>query len=120
MQTLRVDKERNRLYVVLEGFIDTEEMKKNSDETIEVIKQLKPGYAVITDISKFKTTTPEGSKEIERVQANFKATGVGRGVRVVGESAIASIQLSRTGKHAGYESNNVATLADAEKLLDAK
>ena len=120
MQTLRVDREKNRLYIVLAGFVDTEEMKTNSDETIAVTKQLKPGFDVITDISNFKPTTPEATKEIERVQASFKAAGVHRGVRVVGESAIAGMQFSRTGKHVGYESCNVATLADAEKLLDGK
>jgi hypothetical protein len=118
MQTLRVDKQKNRLYIVLSGFVDAEEMKANSDETIEVTKQLKPGFDVITDISNFKPTTPEATKHIERVQANFKAAGVRRGVRVVGESAITAMQFSRTGKHVGYESHNVATLAEAEKLLD--
>ena len=63
MQTLRIDKEKNRLYVVLTGFIDAEEMKANSDETIELTKQLKPGFDVITDISNFKPTKPEATKK---------------------------------------------------------
>ena len=100
------------------GFFNYEEMKKCSDETIAMARKLKPGYDVITDISQFKPTTPEGTKEIERVQAYFKASGVRNGVRVVGENVLSGLQFKRMSVISGYDPTNVATLAEAEKLLD--
>ncbi len=95
-------------------------MKKCSDETIALAKKLKRGFDVITDISQFKPATPEATKEIERVQAFFKTSGVRHGVRVVGENVLSGMQFKRTGGIAGYVSSNVATLSEAEKLLESR
>ena len=61
------------------GFFNYEEMKKWATETIATAKKLSRGYEVVTDISQFNPTTPEGTKEIERVQLFFKMSGVGQG-----------------------------------------
>jgi hypothetical protein len=118
MYNLRIDPAKNRLYVTLTGFFTPEEMKKCVDETILATKKLKTGYDVITDISQFKPGVPEVAKEIERAQTHFSTSGVGRGLRVVGHAALTAMQFSRTGKQAGYNSNNVATMEEAEKILD--
>lgn len=120
MYDFKIDAGKNRLYIKLSGYFEYEEMKKCSDETIKMIEKLKPGYDVITDISEFKPVSPEATKEIERVQAYFVKTGVRKGVRVVGEKILSGMQFKRKGKDAGYDSTNVATLADAEKLLDSQ
>lgn len=72
---------------------------------------------MVTDISQFKPGTPEVTKEVERVQAHFVASGVRRGVRIVGASSLSGMQFKRTGSQAGYESTNVATLEEAEQIL---
>jgi hypothetical protein len=120
MYTVKADVAKNRLYVTMVGFFKAEEMKECTDKTIEESKKLKSGYDVVTDISQFKPAGPETVKEIERGQAHFKATGVGRGIRVVGESVLSGMQFTRTGKTIGYDPDTVATVADAEKLLDGK
>ena len=88
MYNLKIDASKNRLYVTMVGFFNYEEMKKWADETIATAKKLRRGYDVVTDISQFKPTTPEGTKEIERVQVHFKISGVRLGVQVVGESVL--------------------------------
>ncbi len=118
MYTIKVDEQKNRLYVTMVGFFKLEEMKKCTDDTIEAIKKLKRGYDVITDISQFKPAGPETVKEIERGQAYFKTSGVNRGIRVIGDSALPDMQFSRTGKIIGYTPNTTATVAEAERLLD--
>jgi hypothetical protein len=120
MYNVRADQSKNRLYITLVGFFTIEETKKCSQDIIEAIKKLKPGYDIINDISQFKPSTPDVAKEIERVQAHFTATGVRRGLRVVGASALTGMQFNRTAKSAGYDasSNNVATLEEAEAILD--
>lgn len=118
MYTVKVDEEKNRLYITMVGFFKFEEMKKCTDETIEASKKLKRGYDVITDISQFKPAGPETVKEIERGQAHFKASGVNRGIRVIGNSTLPDMQFSRTGKPLGYAPNTAATVAEAERILD--
>lgn len=117
MYTIRVDTEKNRLYVTLVGFFTLEEMKRCGDETIAATGKLKPGYDVITDIAQFKPGPPEVAKDIERVQAHFRKSGARQGVRVVGANVVSGMQFRRTGAHAEYSSVNVPTLEAAEELL---
>jgi hypothetical protein len=120
MYKLKIDASKNRLYVTMAGFFNYEEMKKWADETMATAKKLNRGYEVITDISQFKPTTPEGTKEIERVQSFFKISGVRLGVQVVGENVLAGLQFKRMSALSGYDPTNVDTLAEAEKLLDSR
>jgi hypothetical protein len=120
MFKVHADPARNRLYLTLSGFFSFEEAKACGDETVAATRKLKAGYDVITDISEFKPGTQEVAKDIERVQAHFKATGARRGVRVVGGNAASSMQFARLASQAGFTSCNVATLVEAEKLLDSE
>ncbi len=120
MHTLKIDSAKNRLYITMTGFFNYEAMKKWAAETIANAKKLNRGYDVIADISQFKPTTPEGTKEIERVQSFFKASGVRNGVQVVGENVLAGLQFKRMSIVSGYDPTNVDTLAEAEKLLDRR
>jgi hypothetical protein len=120
MYELKIDRVKNRLYITLEGFFSAEEMKQCSDETIEAVKQLKPEYDVITDISRFSPVGPETLQEITRVQVYFRESGVRHGVRIVGNRVITEMQFKRLGKGVGYTPTDVATLAEAERFLDSQ
>jgi len=120
MFKVHADPARNRLYLTLSGFFTSEEAKACGDATVVATRKLKANYDVITDISEFKPGTQEVAKDIERVQAHFKSTGARRGVRVVGGNAASSMQFARLANQAGFTSCNVASLAEAEKLLDSK
>lgn len=118
MYTIKTDVEKKRVYISFNGFLSYKEAKKCTDETITATSQFKHGYDVITDISQLKPTLPEVTKEIERTQAHFKNSGVRRGVRIVGQSSLTGMQFKRLSGSIGYESINVASLDEAEKLLD--
>lgn len=118
MYTIKTDAVKNRIYITFNGFLSYEDAKKCTDETITATSQFKHGYDVITDISQLKPTLPEVTKEIERTQAHFKSSGVRRGIRIVGQSSLTGMQFKRLSGSIGYESINVATLDEAEKLLD--
>jgi hypothetical protein len=79
MYSIRVDLDRNRLYVTLVGFFSLAEIKKCGDETIEATKHLRPGYDVITDITQFKAGTADVAADIERVQTHFRRSGARQG-----------------------------------------
>ncbi len=120
MYTIRVDTVRNRLYVTLVGYFALEEIKKCGDETIESTKRLRPGYDVVTDITQYKAGPPEVAKDIERVQAHFRKSGARQGVRIVGGNALSGMQFRRAGTNAEYNSVNVPSLEEAEKLLSGR
>ena len=119
MYTIRVDSIRNRLYVTLVGYFSVDEMRQCGDETIAATAKLRPGYDVVTDITKFKAGTPEVAKDIERVQAHFRKSGARQGVRIVGGNVVSGMQFRRTGTQAAYNSVNVPTLEAAEELLNS-
>jgi len=118
MYEIRIEIAKNRLYTTLSGFFSTEEAKKAVDEVIEATQKLKPGYDVITDVTLFKPASPEAAKEIGRVQAHFATSGLRRGLRVIGANTMAELQFNRLAKQTTYDANNVATVEDAEKILD--
>jgi hypothetical protein len=120
MYKIEVDTVRNRICITLSGFFSLEEIRRCGDETIEATRKVKRGFDVITDISSFKPGTTDVANDIQRVQAHFRTAGVRRAVRIVGKSSIASMQFSRTGKLADFQSTNVETMAEAEKILAAK
>jgi hypothetical protein len=117
--TIKADVYKNRLYVTLDGFLNHDEMKKCTDQTIEETRKLHPGYDVITDISQFKPVSQDTMKEVERAQAHFKASGIRHGVRVEGKAKLAAIQFSNIGKNVNYKPDTFATIAEAEKHLDS-
>jgi hypothetical protein len=119
MYKVHADVARNRLLLTLSGFFTVEEARQCCEDTIAATKKLKPGYDVITDIADFKPGTRDVAKDVERVQAHFRTSGARNGVRIVGQNAASSMQFARTGKSAGFESINVATMAEAEKYLTA-
>ena len=114
MHKIDCDLKKNRIHIKLAGSMALDEMVKCSNETIAATARLRRGYDVVTDIVDFSPATPEVTKEIERVQAHFVASGARKGVRIVGQKVIAGLQFKRTGSSVGYTSVNVATLADAE------
>jgi hypothetical protein len=117
MYSIRVDVDRNRLYITLVGFFSLAEIKKCGDETIEATKHLRPGYDVITDITQFKAGTADVAADIERVQTHFRRSGARQGVRIVGSNALSGMQFRRTGTTAEFNSVNVKSSEEAEKIL---
>jgi len=114
---IQADTDKNRLYITLNGFFTNDELVTAADKIIEETNKLKPGFIVINDISNFKPASQSGMSEIKRAQMYVKEKGAQRIIRVIGEAALTSMQLSRTAKEIGYEADAVATVAEAEKLL---
>jgi hypothetical protein len=117
---IRADVAKNRLYLVLIGFFQDDEVQVASDKCIAEATKLKAGFDVINDISQFKPASPKGADEIKRAQLFVKQHGVKRVIRIVGDAVITQAQFSRQEKEAGYNADTAATLADAEKILDGK
>ncbi len=117
MYTIQCNQQQNRVHIKLVGSMGMDEMVKCVNETIAATKRLRRGFDVITDIADFAPASPEVVKEIERIQAHFVASGVRKGVRVVGSKVLAGLQFNRTSSNVGYPSVNVATVEDAVREL---
>jgi hypothetical protein len=116
---IRADVSKNRLYLVLAGFFNDEEMKQIVDHAIEEIKKLKPGFDGINDISEFKPTTPQGAKELERALRFAHAYGLARAIRIVASSAVlGQMQFARKSRDAGYAAEFANSVQEAEEMLD--
>jgi len=120
MYTVTADIAKNRLYVKLVGFFDYKEMKEATDKTIAETAKLKPGFDVITDLSEFKPVGQDTISEVARGQAHLNKAGKRYAIRVEGKMKLTSLQFSRMGKNTDYMPDIVASLEEAEKLLDAK
>jgi hypothetical protein len=120
MYEFKINQVKNRLYITMKGFFQPDEMKRCADETIAAVKQLKPGYDVITDISHFSPVGSEALQEITRVQEYFRKSGVRHGVRVIGKRVLTKSQFQRLGKEAEYTPTEFVTLAEAESFLDSQ
>jgi hypothetical protein len=120
MFTVSADIAKNRLYVKLVGFFDYKEMKEATDKTIAETAKLKRGFDVITDLSEFKPVGQDTLDEVARGQAHLNKAGKRFAIRVEGKMKLTSLQFSRMGKNTDYMPDIVASLEEAEKLLDAK
>jgi acyl-CoA hydrolase len=123
MYQIKINGQKNRLYIILGGHPTTEEIIRGADEVIVAVKQLKPGFDVITDISDLRASNPDGAREISRVQQFVREAKVRRIVRVTKDAPFARTQFKRTGRDAGYSedmilSDTASSIGEAEKMLD--
>jgi hypothetical protein len=117
--TIRVDHDKNRMYLTLTGLMEDEETRAAADASIDAFKTLKPGFFVINDISNFRPLTKEGVAHVQRAGEVARKLGMRATVRVVGISPTAHAQFQRAAKQGGYTAYMAQSVEEAEKLLDA-
>jgi len=119
MYEVTANADKNYMILILKGFMKDEEVREAAAKVLSEADKLTPGFTVINDISELKPTTPSAAEEIKKAQAVLFKKGIGRVIRIVGKSVIASMQFSRTQKEAkaSYEAVEVSTMEEALKLL---
>lgn len=116
---VKVEKDKNRLYLQLEGFLKDDQLTEAARQVKEGVDQLKPNFDVINDISGFSPATPKGREIIMDVQKYTLQKKVNRVVRIVG-TTIGKIQFERSSKQAGYTAISVRSMQEAVDVLDGK
>jgi len=112
------DIHRNRLYITLAGHLEGPEREKAIEAIMAEAAKLARGFDVITDISDLHATNQEGFKDLLRAKSALKLKGVGHIVRVV-KIPLSRIQLERVSEAAGYQTESVGSVAEADRRLDA-
>ena len=111
----------NRLYLQLQGSMSDDQARDVADQIIQEVRKLRPGFAIINDISELKPASPAATEHLRRAQEASVRQGCGRVIRVVGTQAITQMQWSRTLKaahHVGAET--ATTFEEALQMLDKK
>ena len=117
---IRVNPERNRVYLKLVGLFSDEEAQLAANEIIVAFSKMLPGFTCVTDISAFRPLTQDGVKEIRRAAEAGRGLGMSATVRVLGASAVAAQQFARSAVEVGFVALTAATVEEADAMLDAR
>lgn len=114
------DRRSNRLYIDLNGKLDADAIDEAAETTVEAAERLDDGFDVVTDLSGFRTPSPEAAQPIKRAQGELKRMGVDRVVRVVDEdtSRVVVNAFERRSRDVGYSGETADSTEEADALLD--
>lgn len=118
MHEIRINTNKNVLYITLKGFLKDDEVRDVVKEIIDKAKQLSPGFIVVNDISEFSPASKNVLDEIKKAQAFVKTKGVKRIIRVVG-NVLTKNQLKYTQQCAGLDNEviEVNSLTEVDQYL---
>lgn len=111
------DAARNRLYITLAGWLEGPEREKAMETILAEATKLARGFDVVTDISALHASNQEGFKDFLRTKAALKLKGAGHIIRVV-RIPLSRIQVERVSEGAGYETERVDSIEEADRRLD--
>ena len=121
MYDIIVDKEKNRLTVSISGTIGKIEGEKIAREMVAAINQLKRGFDVINDISRYETADKKSEDIFKSTIEFLKIRGVRNVVRVVGGSKAALVKFADISKGVtNYQIRYVPTMDAAIQLLETE
>lgn len=117
MFTVTSDPTRNRLYITLAGYLDDADRQAAMKAILAEVAKLTEGFGIVTDITGLHATNKDGFKDLLRIKSALKLRGAGHVVRVV-KIALSHIQMARVSEEAGYETDHVDSLEEADRRLD--
>ncbi|MBF0289237.1 MAG: hypothetical protein HQM14_15575 [SAR324 cluster bacterium] len=119
---LRVDFEKNRLYITFIGQASVEDAESFLSELSYHIAELKPGFAIISNLLEQDFFLDEEVESLMPAVMKFLSnSGAGIVIRVIPESLLgdSTAQLfDEKSSIAGYTAKTVHSIAEAEQLLD--
>jgi hypothetical protein len=118
MFTVTSNPDRNRLYITLAGYLEGPERQAVMKAIMAEAAKLAQGFDVVTDISALRPSNEEGFKDLLRVKAALKLKGASQIIRVA-KIPLTRLQMERISEGAGYQSDSVDSLEEAERRLDA-
>jgi hypothetical protein len=119
MHSVKCDREKNRLYITLEGFISQKEAREVAEEVAGEVLKLSKGFDVISDLSKFSFGSVGGGASLRSAMEMLQIRGVRRVVRIAGKSRAGLAQFIRlTALFNRYKPIVVATKEQAIAALE--
>ena len=115
---IQADVGKNRIYVRVAGKLDDAEAPAVGDALIREMDRMRPGFALISDLSQAEPMGPQGVEQLKRIITASRERKVGQTVRIVGRAAQAALQFARTSKEYQHEPHLAFSREEAERLLD--
>lgn len=109
--------EKNRLYVTLGGHLEPSERQEVAKAFMAAMKDLRPGFDIVNDMSGLLPTDTDGLKELVRAQAAAKIKGVRSVIRIV-KIPLVRLQFERIAQEIGWVFELAGSLEAAEARLD--
>lgn len=118
--TIRVDHQKNRIYVTFDGFMNLEEAEKLVEDYRRAIEHCEPGFTVLTHLANYKPGTPEVQAVFSRGTKLAGESGCKKVGRVIGEQPLGGMQIDRIAKEtSSYPAKHFETQTEAEAWLDS-
>ena len=121
MYDIRIDVEKNRLYLTLTGTVTLDDVTPILDDFTRLAVNLKPGYGIIDDLSELEALEKKIEEVMVPIMKFVKESYAGGVIRVVPESLSGEAKarlFEEKSEEAGYTAAVVHTLEEAEKILD--
>ncbi len=115
---IQADVGKNRIFIRIEGRLDDAEAPAVGDEIIRQMGRMRPGFALISDLTQAEPMGPQGVEQLKRIITASRERKVGQMVRIVGRAAKAALQFARTSKEYQHEPYLAFSREEAERLLD--
>jgi len=116
---IEADRTNNRLYLTLQGTLESDQIVAAADEAVSEAEKLREGFDIVNDISRFRPPSPEAAEPIKEAQGKLLEMGVERVVRVADDetSQVVVNAFSRRSQQVGYEAMTAESVAEAERKL---
>lgn len=119
-EKVRLDKNKNRIYLHFKGFMTPERARELRDLYIDAISRAEPGFTAVTFSQDYKPSAPEVQDTIHEMTKAAEEGGVKKVARVTGDAPLGAMQIDRIAKsNTSYPSRHFRTLKEAEQYLDS-
>lgn len=117
--TVTANIKKKRLYITLKGIIPKKEADRLYTDIRFCVSDLEPGFAVITDLTQCRIGHLNAISTARKIMQFLLEKKVGKVIRIIGQGKVIYLQMLKlSDKMNGYEPKYVATLEEAEELLD--
>lgn len=117
--TVTANIKKRRLYITLKGIIPKKEAERLYTDIRFCVSDLEPGFAVITDLTQCRIGHLNAISTARKIMQFLLEKKVGKIIRIIGQGKVIYLQMLKlSDKMNGYDPKYVATLEEAEKLLD--
>jgi hypothetical protein len=117
---VRVDIDKNRLYLTVKGFWKS---PAQAPEYIADLKaaaeKIKPGFTILTDLRTMKPPTTEVGQLHVEAQKNLVESGLSKTAEVVGSAILLEMQLKKYAQTSSMSKAEFESVEEAEAWLDS-
>ena len=117
MYEIRVNLNKNRLYMTVKGSMDFVESKIFANSLIQEANKLKPGFGCVSDTSEFIPNSEEVRHIVQDAIQSARDIGAGPTMRVVKQKDLL-VESQLSSSSFGYGMSQVYSYEEADKKLD--